>query len=333
LDAPIVNSFHKSKAVVRQSPDPPYNPTLVADDVSGDRRNLSTDTHRLRRLFLILLTTLSLSVACNPVTPVMHFIAKIEEQGDKSQGITYYVGGAGPIGNVGSWDVPQGLVDGGYPGYVEIYSWQGITHAGDQMDLSGNRTKGADLADEIKRYRRFYPNQKINIIALSAGTGIATFALERLGENVKVDNVVFLGCSMSSEYDMTRALNRVGRGVYVMYSENDELLKNVVTYTGTVDRRSADEGIAGLVGFRRPSGARSDTDRMYRKLHNIPYRIEFMDAGYKGGHTDSTNRLFVAEYVAPVFMGKPEKLLGVPPPRKRPSAPVRADVSKPRPRH
>jgi hypothetical protein len=236
----------------------------------------------------------------------------VRARGDKRQGITFYIGGAGPIGNVGWLDVPDGLTDAGYGGYVDVFVWQGFTHAGDQINLSRNHDKGAELAGEIRQYKRTYPTREVNIIALSAGTGVATFALEALPEGVKVDNAIFLGCSLSSQYNMTRALKRVRSGLYVVYSETDRILKDVVWYTGTVDRSSAASGVAGLEGFRLPPRPGPDTEMQYLKLHNVAYRPEFADAGYTGGHIDATARAFVCQYVAPVLMGREEVLLGDP---------------------
>lgn len=234
----------------------------------------------------------------------------IANSGDRSEGITYYLGGAGPIGNVGSLDIPHGLQDAGYSAAVEVFTWQGLTHAGDQINLSRNREKGAELASEIRIYRRAYPNNKINIIALSAGTGVATWALEYLPEGVQVDQVVFLGCSLSSRYDLTRALRRVQGRLYVVYSPTDPILSKVVWYTGTVDRASAEDGIAGLRGFRLPPVMGPDTERQYSKVYNIPWRIDFSDAGYDGGHIDCTSREFVRRYVGPTITGHDESLIG-----------------------
>lgn len=236
--------------------------------------------------------------------------AKAEEQGEKRKGITYYLGGAGPVGNVGSWDVPRALSEAGYEGFLAVHTWQGMTHAGDQINLARNRSKAAELAAEIKSYRRRYHNQKINIIALSAGTGIATFALEYLPEGVEVDHVIFLGCSLSSTYDLTRALRRVRTGLYCLYSFRDPILKNVVWYTGTVDRSSADEGIAGMEGFRLPHHKGPDTERQYRKVINVSHRPEFSESGYTGLHTDSTTLEFVREFLAPVILGDERVLIG-----------------------
>ncbi|HVP10403.1 MAG TPA: hypothetical protein VMV94_04350 [Phycisphaerae bacterium] len=263
-----------------------------------------------RRLWLAALAALLVNwLGCSQFIKVA---SGVRASGDKRQGITYYIGGAGPIGNVGWLDVPDGLTDAGYQGYVDVFVWQGFTHAGDQINLSRNHDKGSELATEIRQYKRSYPTREINIIALSAGTGVATFALEALPEGVKVDNVIFLGCSLSSQYNLTRALKRVRGGLYVIYSETDRILKDVVWYTGTVDRSSAASGVAGLEGFRLPSHPGPDSEMQYMKLHNVAYRPEFAEAGYKGGHIDTTSRAFICQYLAPVLMGREQILLGDP---------------------
>jgi hypothetical protein len=238
------------------------------------------------------------------------FAADLSATGDKRKGITYYVGGAGPLGNKGWLDLRNGLADAGYQGYVEVFAWQGLTHAGDQINLSRNLDNGAELAARIRRYKRNYPVREVNIIALSAGTGVAIFALEALPEGVKVDHVVFLGCSLSSHYNLTSALRRVRGGLYVIHSEHDFILRDLVWYTGTVDRSSAAQGVAGLEGFRLPRQAGPSTEAQYAKLYNVAYRDEFAEAGYKGGHLDSTSRAFISEYIAPILAGRDLELLG-----------------------
>lgn len=276
------------------------------------------------------MVTLAVLSACNPVAPVVNIIAQAGTTGDKDKGITYYIGGAGPIGNVGSWDVPQGLAEAGYEGYVGAFTWQGLTHAGDQINLTRNKAKGAELAYEIRRYRRLYPHQQINLIALSAGTGIATFALEYLSDDIRVENVVYLGCSMSSSYDLTRALRRINGGLYVVHSTRDPILDKLVSRIGTVDRAPGDEGIAGMIGFRYPENPSPQTEREYQKLHNVAWRYDFADTGYEGGHTDATKRDFVRRYIAPVLLGRPEVLVGKPPESYRRGDPS-PDAERPTP--
>lgn len=285
----------------------------------------------MRRLSLIVFSLLPLAggVGC---APVVQYMATAQEVGDPKYGVTYYLGGAGPVGHVGSWDVPRGLADAGYRGLVEVFPWQSMTHAGDQMNLARNREKGAELAERIRRYRRKYAWQEVNIIALSAGTGVATFAIEYLPETVKVNRVVYLGCSMSSRYNLTRALKRVSGGLYVLYSPHDRILRDVVWYTGTVDRNSATEGVAGLEGFRPPN-RRPDTELQYAKVFNVAYRDEFTLVGYGGGHTDSTRRDFVREYLGDVVMNNDRRLLGPNRPRspwERRDSEIEDDRPRPR---
>ncbi len=268
-------------------------------------------SHRSSVYDPIVLFVACLSVLCVAgCEPMVGYIATAKEVGSPAHGKTYYVGGAGPIGNVGSWDVPTGLSEGGYSGAVEVFPWQSMTHTGDQINLSRNREKAMDLANRIKAYRRVYRDTPVNIIALSAGTGVATFALEFLPEGTGIDQVIFLGCSLSSHYDMTRALRRVNKGLYAIHSPYDRILRNVVWYTGTVDRSSAENGVVGLDGFFPPPRAGDDTEAQYAKIRNVPYRPVFAEAGYGGGHTEGTRSAFVRHYLAPVLLGDDSGLLG-----------------------
>lgn len=280
-----------------RGPDPGSPP--VPEAVGGSLRS----SPRILLFYPLLL----LIVGCKPA---VDYLAQIKQGGDPDQGITYYLGGAGPVGNVGSWDVPDGLAKGGYEGAVEVFPWQSMIHAADQINLERNREKGIELTRRIQEYRRRHPRNDVNIIALSAGTGVATFALEYLPEGANINKVVYLGCSMSSRYDLTRALKRVSGGMYVICSPYDRILRNVVWYTGTVDRRSASEGVAGLEGFLSPPKPGPDTEVQYVKLYNVEYREEFSLTGYEGGHTDSTSKEFVSHYLAGVLKGDDRRLLG-----------------------
>lgn len=290
---------------------------------------------RRGRIAIVLLLWLS-ATGCSNI--VKFAVDKTQPQGEKIRGITYYLGGAGPVGNIGSFDIPRGLRRAGYQGHFEVFPWQTISHATDQIFIARNRSKAQDLAEDIRRYRRLYPDAPIHIIALSAGTGVATFALEYLPESIDIETVIFLGCSMSSKYDMTRALRRIRGRLYVLHSTADEVLKNVVWYTGTVDRASSDAGIAGLEGFYTPGNLFPDTERQYLKLINVPYRSEFESSGYGGGHTSATSTDFVQRYLAPAVMGDPTPLLGrsqyqapQAPARREPPADNRTDEPIPPP--
>ena len=60
------------------------------------------------------------------------------------------------------------------------------------------------------------------------------WAVEGLPNGVMVDNLVLLGSSLSSKYDMRKALRHVRGKVYVFYSSRDEILTSAVRVLGTV---------------------------------------------------------------------------------------------------
>jgi pimeloyl-ACP methyl ester carboxylesterase len=217
-------------------------------------------------------------------------------------GKTFYVGGAGPIGNVvGSTSVPRGLRKGGYRGAIEVFGWQSVVGGTlrDQMDLSRNRNEGRRLAQKIIDYLDEYPGRHVNLIGLSAGTGILTFALEALPEEYRVGQVIFLGSSLSRTYNMATALRRFEGVCWNFYSTQDQVLKYAVPITGSVDRAFQGENIAGLHGLAPPPDATDATVRLYRRhVRNMPWQPEYRSYGWDGGHTGTTNAKFVAAILA-----------------------------------
>jgi pimeloyl-ACP methyl ester carboxylesterase len=218
-------------------------------------------------------------------------------------GRTYFIGGAGGVGNVvGTIDVPKGLRTAKYRGSIEVFGWQSVIGGTlrDMLDRGRNESEARRLADRIERYMGEYPGRRVNIIALSAGTGIATWALEALPPRCRVGTVVFLGSALSRQYDLSLALQRVDRHLYVFYSDRDPLLKYGLPLTGSVDRDWA--GAAGLYGFELPENASEQTRRIYAaKLLPRPYQDEYGKLGYYGLHADSTSPKFIAKVVYPLL--------------------------------
>jgi pimeloyl-ACP methyl ester carboxylesterase len=135
-------------------------------------------------------------------------------------GRTYFVGGAGGVGNVvGTIDVPKGLRAAKYRGSIEVFGWQSALGGTlrDMLDRGRNESEARRLAQRIQDYLDQYPGRRVNIIALSAGTGIATWALESLAPKYHVGSVVFLGSALSREYDLGVAVRPINRHQYVFY--------------------------------------------------------------------------------------------------------------------
>lgn len=244
------------------------------------------------------------------------------------RGRTYYLGGAGPLGHVGTIDVPEGLRRAGYRGAIIVFGWQSWVPSTlrDQIDIARNESQAQRLADDIRAYLVAHPDQRVNIIALSAGTGITTWALERLPEEYAVETVIFLGSSLSRNYDLTRALLRVNHRLYNFYSPNDPILRYGVPIAGTVDREFQGPAAAGMFGFVRPDTGDPDTRRAYEQtLRNMAWRRDYKRHGWAGLHTDTTSMRFIQRVVAPLILAPLERgAVEEPasePPERRPEPP------------
>ncbi len=204
-------------------------------------------------------------------------------------GKTYYLDGAGNWG-FGLSTVPQGLRNAGYKGNVEAYIWtSSFNPAIDQVNIGANKLRAVILASKIEDYLRRQPGNEVNIIALSAGTGIAIWAVESLSSPFKVNNLILLGSSLSNNYDMRKALPNIKGKVYVYYSSHDEVLSGAVRAIGTVDRGGSES--AGLTGLHPPGGTRG-------KIVNIRWRPQYERFGWTGSHTDATSEPFVRRYLS-----------------------------------
>jgi hypothetical protein len=181
--------------------------------------------------------------------------------------------------------VPDGLRQAGYRGDVEIYIWtMSFNPLIDQLNILGAKARASALANRIKNYARRYPGRKINVIALSAGTGVAVWAVEHLDRTSHINNLILLGSSLSNDYDMRRALRNIDGKVYAYHSPHDAILE-AVRIVGTIDGKRGVDSV-GQVGLRPPGGDRS-------KIVNIPWSQKWLSLGWAGYHTDCTSRKFV----------------------------------------
>jgi len=211
-------------------------------------------------------------------------------------GITFYCPGAGNI-DFGDRGLRQGLEQAGYKGQVATVVWTvSLNPAIDQMLRLNARAGASRLARAIERYIDRYPGRPVHVVGLSAGTGVAVWALERLDEGYMVDNVVLLASSLSHTYDVSRALTHVRGKIYNYYSPYDAILTIPMKVFGTIDAKFGVDG-AGAVGLHPPHGA----DRVV----NIRWRPEYAQYGYNGGHTDGTSPAFVRAVLARHFISPP----------------------------
>ena len=218
--------------------------------------------------------------------------------GSDDQGAVYYLDGAGNMG-FGKETVPLGLADAGYQGAFHHFIWTSyLGISTDQTWLTHNRKQGRRLATKIEAHLNKYPNAEVNIIALSAGTGVAVWALEALPTKYQVNQVIMLSSSLSSTYDLSRALRRVRGGMYFYYSTDDPVLNGVVPLFGSVDQTSTT--VAGVTGARIPHGAGAQVRQLYQeKVHNVQWQAETLQLRHAG----TTERGFIRDMVAPILVG------------------------------
>lgn len=236
-----------------------------------------------------------------------------DREAREQHGYIYYVGGAGGGTAKNNWagGVLKGLLAAGYNGAGEVYSWEtgkGLMADQDASDQY-KRDKAKSLATQIEQRAKDYPGVPLNVLSFSAGAAPAIFALEDLPETVQVDRIVMLGCSMSENYDLTKALKRIKGKMYLYTSTRDELVGFWMKFSGTADRRFHDPG-AGIKGFILPPDATEETRKLYAdKIVAIPWKKKERQVGDNGQHFDNVDPGFIQDYVAPILMGK-----GVPDP-------------------
>jgi pimeloyl-ACP methyl ester carboxylesterase len=215
-------------------------------------------------------------------------------------GITFYCPGAGNI-DFGDAGIRDGLERAGYRGQVATVMWTVLFNPAIDQTLRINARAGSSaLARRIEEYSEKYPGREVSVIGLSAGTGVAIWALEDLKGGCQVNNVVLLGSSLWHRYDVSKALPHVKGKIYNYYSPNDAVLAGPMKIFGTIDGVFAEDG-AGAVGLHSPRGQ----DRIV----NIRWRPEYRRYGYYGGHMDSTSPGFVQAYLSKHIMEGPTAAL------------------------
>lgn len=210
-------------------------------------------------------------------------------------GRTYYIDGAGNWG-FGVAEVIGGLEAAGYKGSIRVWQWsRTFNPALDQTLRFIPQGRGYDLGKEITAYKKEYPRSRVNIIALSAGTGVAVWACEAVEPPATVHNVILLGSSLSSKYDMRKAMRNIDGKVFVYCSPSDPILDGPVRALGTIDGSMDDA--AGLRGLHVPPDLRG-------RIVNIPWSSKYEPYGWTGSHTDCTSEPFVRVILSKHIVGE-----------------------------
>ena len=190
-----------------------------------------------------------------------------------------------------------GLDEAGITCAMPIRSWGRLGALFTQVDFLGNRLAANRLARNVEKYQDDYPGRPVYIVGHSGGGGIAVLVAAALGEGRQVDGVIVLSGSISSAYDLEKALGHTRYGIVNFYNRNDgALLAVFTTLLGNVDGIHGPS--AGLLGFDEPKDDDDDEKKQaYTKLYQIEVTNDMILGG--GSHTAVTDQNFVSWQVAP----------------------------------
>lgn len=238
---------------------------------------------------------LSLLTGCSPAKQITP--ARLE------QGYTIVLPGIEGSSTLNA-NIVRGLVDGGWPGAIEVYDWTAgsvLLFPVNLRALDRNKSQARRIATKIMAYQMKHPNRPVHVIGHSGGGGVAVLALEALPKDRPITSAILLGPAISPDYDLIPALRRTQNGIWNFYSRHDVgFLKAGTSLMGTIDGRHT--SAAGAVGFRMPWGLDEEDRRLYAThLRQQAYSRKMADSGHAGGHVGWSNRRFVAEWLSPIM--------------------------------
>ena len=200
-----------------------------------------------------------------------------------------------------------GLHEGGIDGWLEMRDWTGPDRGlMALMQAKRHEEQSTLLAQFITDKVRRYPGIHITLTSHSGGCGIAGWALEKLPDDIVIDNWVQMQSALSPEYDLSKALAHV-RHAYALYSELDAVVLGTGTKNmGTIDGVKSES--AGKVGYTMPGTADA---AQYKKLQQFGYEQSWMRFDDIGDHIGPMTYRFARFMIAPLL--KTGRLPPVPP--------------------
>jgi pimeloyl-ACP methyl ester carboxylesterase len=188
-------------------------------------------------------------------------------------------------------NIRRGLVAGGVYRAIPIHPWgRPVPLVGPlitQVDFLGNRLAGIGMAKIVTDYQDKYPDRPVYIVGHSGGGGVAVFTAEAMPEGRQIDGLILLSASISSAYDLKKALSHCRNGIVSFYNKGDSTLLGLGTIViGTVDGTHGPS--AGLIGF----------DAFDKPGYESLYQVKMVGVS-EDSHTTSTQMGFVANFVTP----------------------------------
>ncbi|HPS53466.1 MAG TPA: hypothetical protein PLK08_07930 [Phycisphaerae bacterium] len=191
-------------------------------------------------------------------------------------------------------NIRTALIGSGINMAVMIHPWgcqiPGINLMLNETDTRDDRSWGAEIAQGILQYQQQYPDKPVYMIGQSGGCAVSIFAAETLASlpgAKPLQGIILLDASVSSDYDLTKAMSMCKFGIVNFYNPDDVALLEVGTAVfGNLDGGHGSS--AGRVGF---SGR-------YAKLFQVKIKKDMVD-DFANPHFADCSKAFTAQYIAP----------------------------------
>ena len=205
-----------------------------------------------------------------------------------------------------TWCIARGLADAGTDCAIVIHDWTTKHWPLFLFHLRAerrNRREARAIADRILNYQASWPGRPVHLVGHSGGAALAVWALELLPASATVETAVLLAPALAPTYDLSAALQKTKQGIWNFHSPLDLFFLVAGTLLfGTVEGRHTIA--AGNRGFSPPQELAAEERIIYEtKLHQRRYSIDMLRQFHTGGHFGWTNRVFVAETLAPILLG------------------------------
>jgi hypothetical protein len=167
----------------------------------------------------------------------------------------------------------------------------------DLQDTQHLIKKADELALLLIKLRAEAPHRPLYVIAKSAGTGLALFALEQVPSGT-VDRTILISAAVSPSYDLRQALRATRGEVVAFHSRNDQIVLNWGTRQfGTADRYYGPS--AGLRGFVPPAELDREGRSLYRRLVQVSWTPRMILEGNAGNHLGTGQAAFLCAEIVP----------------------------------
>lgn len=243
----------------------------------------------MKRIVLLLILSISFIVAgCEDMLN-----AKYTTPEQKNHGMIFILPGIQGV-DFHYTNIRDGLIGSGINCAIMIHPWgcqiPGINLLVNETDTQADREWGRKIAEDIVKYQMEYPARPVILLGQSGGAAVSVFAAESLSKMPQakpIDCLILLDGSISSNYDLTRALSVCKRGIVNFYNPDDvALLKYGTQLMGNLDGGHGNS--AGRTGF----------DRSYSSLYQVRINKNMVD-DFADPHFADCSKAFTAHYISP----------------------------------